>query len=254
MQIDRCVKVRSDHPMIAGHFPGNPVVPGAVLLDEALLAIAVDVPGVRRVAFAKFPTVLRPGVPCTLRAVSRKDDSIGVTCGGRGKTYLSAVLECWARLKPPAFSRRTIPPMDPGISGGIEVARLLPHAGAAVLLDDVDGWSTTAIACTSRLASRTTNPLSRDGVISAVCGVEYAAQTMAVHGALLAGGTPQPGLLVSIRDVELLSPLPVTPCNVVCIQANMLRRDLRSATYAFGVGSLDTELVNGLASVMFSSP
>lgn len=29
-----------DHPAFAGHFPGTPILPGVVLLDTALLAIA----------------------------------------------------------------------------------------------------------------------------------------------------------------------------------------------------------------------
>ena len=34
------VEIGADHPALAGHFPGQPVVPGVVLLDEALFAIA----------------------------------------------------------------------------------------------------------------------------------------------------------------------------------------------------------------------
>ena len=32
-------KINADHPCLAGHFPGNPIVPGVVVLDEISHAI-----------------------------------------------------------------------------------------------------------------------------------------------------------------------------------------------------------------------
>ena len=34
MSIKRQIIISSDHPSLAGHFPGNPVVPGVVILDH----------------------------------------------------------------------------------------------------------------------------------------------------------------------------------------------------------------------------
>ena len=54
----------ADHPTAAGHFPGNPVIPGAVLLDTALTAIAAAEgrrPGPCRLRSAKFLHPVRPG-------------------------------------------------------------------------------------------------------------------------------------------------------------------------------------------------
>ncbi len=42
--MSNCVErlIAADHPSAEGHFPGNPIVPGAVLLDEVLQAIGAD--------------------------------------------------------------------------------------------------------------------------------------------------------------------------------------------------------------------
>ena len=54
-----------DHPAFAGHFPGNPIVPGVVLLDEALQAIA-GITGLPlstcELRSVKFLSPLTPGV------------------------------------------------------------------------------------------------------------------------------------------------------------------------------------------------
>lgn len=35
----RTFRIAADHPALDGHFPGNPVVPGVVVLDHVLAAI-----------------------------------------------------------------------------------------------------------------------------------------------------------------------------------------------------------------------
>jgi len=59
-----------DHPTAAGHFPGNPIMPGALLLDEVVLAIAAAEgrrAGVPTVRSAKFLHPVRPGDRLALR-------------------------------------------------------------------------------------------------------------------------------------------------------------------------------------------
>jgi 3-hydroxymyristoyl/3-hydroxydecanoyl-(acyl carrier protein) dehydratase len=35
MTVEEGVVFTSDHPALAGHFPGDPIVPGSILLDHA---------------------------------------------------------------------------------------------------------------------------------------------------------------------------------------------------------------------------
>lgn len=48
-----------DHPCYAGHFPGNPVVPGVVLLELVVAALGRGSP--RAIVSTKFHRVVKPG-------------------------------------------------------------------------------------------------------------------------------------------------------------------------------------------------
>lgn len=55
-------RISADHPCLPGHFPGQPVVPGVVVLDE-VLALALSQFGARallRMPQVKFATPLLP--------------------------------------------------------------------------------------------------------------------------------------------------------------------------------------------------
>jgi 3-hydroxymyristoyl/3-hydroxydecanoyl-(acyl carrier protein) dehydratase len=57
------IRIAKDHPALAGHFPGQPVVPGVLLLDRLLDAAEAQLGHPLRVAglaHAKFPSPLLP--------------------------------------------------------------------------------------------------------------------------------------------------------------------------------------------------
>ena len=56
--------VAADHPAYAGHFPGRPILPGVVLLDEALHALIAahgQEAAISQIKSAKFLSPVSPG-------------------------------------------------------------------------------------------------------------------------------------------------------------------------------------------------
>ncbi|MGI4800383.1 MAG: hydroxymyristoyl-ACP dehydratase [Janthinobacterium lividum] len=85
-----------------------------------------------------------------------------------------------------------------------EIAALIPHGGAMVLLDRVIRWDADSIVCAARSHLDPANPLREAGRLAGLCGVEYALQAAALHGALLASGQAQrAGYAASLRNIVL---------------------------------------------------
>jgi 3-hydroxyacyl-[acyl-carrier-protein] dehydratase len=59
------IHVPLEHPCYAGHFPGNPVLPGVVLLELVVAALEFGAP--RELGSVKFHRSVRPGESFTLR-------------------------------------------------------------------------------------------------------------------------------------------------------------------------------------------
>jgi predicted hotdog family 3-hydroxylacyl-ACP dehydratase len=84
-------------------------------------------------------------------------------------------------------------------------AALLPHAGSAIMLDELLHWDEREIRARTGTHRSAINPLRRNGRLAAVHLAEYGAQAMAAHGALrarAAGRAPLSALLVSVRQFE----------------------------------------------------
>ena len=80
-----------------------------------------------------------------------------------------------------------------------EIARMIPHSGSMCLLDAVLAYDDESIHCVSTRHSREDHPLYLDSALSALHACEYAAQAVAVHGALLARSTSARSTSISLN-------------------------------------------------------
>lgn len=135
------------------------------------------------------------------------------------------------------------------------IAARIPHQGTMCLLDAVLDWSATAISCRAVSHTDPANPLRAADRLGAANGIEYAAQAMAVHGALLApaGAPPRQGYLTSVRSVTLqvarLDDLP----GELEVTAERLSGDSNHILYQFAVSHAGRCLLEGRAAVVLDA-
>ena len=89
--------VRADHPTLPGHFPGAPIVPGVVILDEVLEALMEwrensQLTGIRMV---KFLAPLKPERAFTISLSLRNEHAAEVNfcCRAEDRVIVEGQLE-----------------------------------------------------------------------------------------------------------------------------------------------------------------
>ena len=89
------VTIAAEHPALAGHFPGAPILPGVLLLDEMVRAVEQEraQAGARwRIAAAKFVKPVGPGETLTLEHEALPNGSITFRIASGGKAVAHGVL------------------------------------------------------------------------------------------------------------------------------------------------------------------
>lgn len=138
------------------------------------------------------------------------------------------------------------------------IARHIPHQGTMCLLDRVASFDEERLVCIATSHTNADNPLRAHGRLGAATGIEYAAQAMAVHGALLAqqeGGRPKAGFLASVRSVELHVERLDDVEDDLRIEAVRIHSEGNSILYQFTVHAAQTEqlLLEGRAAVILNA-
>ncbi len=149
------------------------------------------------------------------------------------------------------------------------IAARIPHTGAMCLLARLDAWDTSRIVCSADNHRDPAHPLRTRSGLLATSAIEYAAQAMALHGALLgeaAGAEAAPGYLASARGVTFGVlrlddlPFPARPGPTECdadelrIEATRQAGDARQMLYGFNVRHAGRLVAAGRAAVVLNTP
>jgi len=140
--------------------------------------------------------------------------------------------------------------------GREQILAMIPHAGEMCLLDRVVEWDQASIRCASSRHAAEDNPLRRAGALAMVCGVEFAAQAMAVHAALLAegaAGKPRAGYLASLRDITWQQGRLDLIADELTVTAQRLMGDEQTALYRFALAAAGREVLSGRATVVLDA-
>jgi len=156
-----------------------------------------------------------------------------------------------------------MPITSPGVPVSLDrdaIAARIPHQGTMCLLDSVESWDNNHICCQARSHTDPANPLRAHGRLGAACGVEYAAQAMAVHGTLVGeSGTssipaaPRAGYLASVRGVTLFVDRLDTVDGPLTVSAERVTGDDNTVLYSFMVQAGEHTLLSGRAIVVLDA-
>lgn len=121
-----------------------------------------------------------------------------------------------------------------------------------VLIDNVLEWSDKEITSETSRHLADDFPLAEQGRAPAAVGIEIAAQTMAIHVALIQDEGAKQGLLASVRNVLFRRPWLDITGDPLAIQANADRIGIRGCTYSFEITAGADVCVEGRLGVVLT--
>lgn len=232
-----------EHPAIAGHFPGRPIVPGVLLLSYALSKLSLYTP--YHLKKVKFLKMVLPDDKVLVELVTQKPGSYQLQLKVAEQIVLSAkIVE--GNSDTVALS---VPSTKGQLIDAATIAKRIPHSGSMCLLQKALYWDDNSMLVEAVSHQEQSNPLAeyKDNktILSALVLPEYVSQAIALHGATLAS------IQKSAADVAISTPragyLAIIPkCHFYCadlqsikaplrIYVSILLRQTNACFYQFGV-------------------
>ncbi len=131
----------------------------------------------------------------------------------------------------------------------------IPHQGLMCLLDRVERWDEQEIVCIARSHSRADNPLRTSESLGITAAIEYAAQAIAVHSALLIGegNKLSSGFLTSVRYVQWHRSRLDDLGDELRVHATRVSGNEMTVLYTFAVFAGSEKLIDGRVGIFLNS-
>jgi predicted hotdog family 3-hydroxylacyl-ACP dehydratase len=131
------------------------------------------------------------------------------------------------------------------------IARMVPHHGAMCLLEEVLECDEDAIACRATSHRDPANPLRTAAGLPSIMGVEYAAQALAVHAAVIEkSSNARKGYLAALRDVVCSVERLDTQDGDLVVRTTRVAAESGRLLYDFRIEAGGRELLKGRLSVV----
>lgn len=132
----------------------------------------------------------------------------------------------------------------------------IPHSGKMCLLDKVQKWNEESITCTTMTHISKDNPMKNNNKLGISSGVEYAAQAMAVHNAILFEETenvhPRGGVITRVQNIQFFTDYLDEHCSALIIMAHRMRAIEDVVHYSFSIFCEEKILISGEVTVVLN--
>lgn len=135
------------------------------------------------------------------------------------------------------------------------IASHLPHRGAMCLLDEIVAWDDERLQARAIGHRRTDHPLRRAGMLPIASAIEYGAQAVAAHGALVAGSAAPPaaGYLAAARSVRFGAERLDDVEQPLDIRVERVGGGAAGVIYGFVVAAGERELASGRVTIVLDA-